>query len=140
MQDFIQKPFKSEEIITVIRKLVEKRRPPAHVLAERLDNFLKEHASKSTLKHSDMYTHFRISKSYACRLFQKYIDSTFRQRLSYHRVQRAKHLIESTNYLLYHIAEMSGFKNQQKLTEAFRRWEDMPPRKYREIGRLTSKK
>lgn len=134
-REFIEKPIKPIELVATIRRLLESRHFPPHVRAARLDTFLKDHGSDPSLKLSDLCRHFRISPAYVARLFQKYIGASFRRRLSYHRVQKAKHLLESTGAPLYLIAGECGFKNYRRLIEAFGRLEGIPPGKYRKICR-----
>ena len=131
-RDFLTNPIKPVEFVTTIRRLLDQRRPLPHVLASRLDDYTREHAGNAALMLGDLCQHFRISERYVCRLFQEHGRATFRQRLSYYRVERAKDLLASTDLSMYQIAERCGFKNQRRFTEAFRRQEGTSPRKYRE--------
>jgi len=133
-QDFQTKPIDIKKVISSAKQLLEKHHPYPHILAEKLDSFVAENAGNSSLNLSDLYTQFNISRSYACRLFQQCMGSTFRARLSFYRVKKAKELIHSTRKPLSDIAEECGFKNPQRLREAFQRLEGMPPKRYREIG------
>ena len=99
-----------------------------------MDSFIKENFFRSSLCLVDLCQHFCISLGYASRLFRKHLNITFRQRLIFYRVQKAKGMLESSGMPLYLIAEGCGFKSQGRLSEAFFRLEGMPPRKYRQIS------
>lgn len=130
-RDFIQKPINLPNFITTLRALLETRHLPSHVVAARLDAFLKEHASAPLLTLNDLCRHFSIKRSYASRLFQENFHMSFRKRRAYHRVQMAKHLLKSTDASLKVIATQCGFRNQRRFSEAFRMVEGMSPGQYR---------
>ena len=132
-QDFLKKPVGKREFVETLRALVERRHPPPHVLADRLDAFLRDHICDSTLKLSSLCVHFRISRRYVCRLFRDHIGVPFRERLRHWRIQEAKRLLASTDLSVYLIAERCGFRNHRRLAEAFRRIEGTSPRAYRKI-------
>ena len=133
-RDFVEKQkLNLPELVATVRRLLEGRHLPPHVLANRLDAFLKERAFDSSLRFGDLCDHFHLSASYVARLFQEHLGESFRRRLSRCRVQRAKELLTSTDGPLYLIAERCGFKHWTRLTEAFVRLEGIPPQKYREI-------
>lgn len=133
--DFIEKPVNLARLTAAVRQMIENRHLPPHVLASRLDDFLKDHLSEPSLRLGDLCGHFRISPAYVSRLFQRHLHAPFRTRLSYHRVQKAKHLLESSDAALDTLAGECGFRNYRRLTEAFVRVEGMPPGKYRKICR-----
>ncbi|OGG55649.1 MAG: hypothetical protein A3F84_23860 [Candidatus Handelsmanbacteria bacterium RIFCSPLOWO2_12_FULL_64_10] len=132
-RDFLMKPVNLSGLIAVIRRLLAERLPTPHCLADRLDRFLREHADQPALHLTDLCAHFRISIRYASRLFHDYLNASFLERLGHHRAERARGLIASTDDPLYLIAEQCGFANARRFSEAFRRQEGVPPRKYREI-------
>ena len=134
-RDFIEKPIDLVKLTTTIRELLENRHLPPHVLANRLDDFLKDHLSESALKLGDLCKHFRISPAYVSRLFQRHVHASFRARLAYHRVQKTKQLLESSDAALDIIAGECGFRNYRRLTETFVRLERIPPGKFRRICR-----
>ena len=131
-RDFLTKPVDESKMVEVVRRLLDRRRPPQSVLASRLDVFAKEHASEASLSLGELCRHFRISAGYASRLFQGQVGTTFRRRLSYYRIEKAKHLLASTDMTMYQIAERCGFKNQRRFSETFRRQVGTSPKKYRQ--------
>lgn len=137
-QDFFQKPVQPDEIVAAVRKAFE-RHFPSHIVAVWLDAYLKDHASKPSLKLSDLCEHFHLSRSHLSRLFREHLGASFERQLSLHRVQIAKHLMETTDDPLYLIAEQCGFRDQARFSKVFHRMEGMSPQKYREIGRHRGK-
>ena len=137
-RDFLTKPVNSAAFLDTVRRVMDRRRPLPHVLASRLDDFTREKATDSSLRLSHLCEAFHISERYVCRLFQEHAESSFRQRLGYYRIERAKQLLMDTDMAIYEVAENSGFKNQRRLTESFRRYEGTTPRKYRTSQRDAS--
>ena len=134
-KDFIEKPINLSRLTASIRELLENRHLPPHVLATRLDDYLKDHLSETSLRLGDLCGHFRISPAYVSRLFQRHLQAPFRARLTHYRVQKAKALLESSDAALDIIAGECGFRNYRRLTEAFVRLEGVAPGKYRKICR-----
>ena len=130
---FLKKPFGPNRLIHAIRNVLEYRLRSSHRLAGRVDEFLKEEYRNPSLHLSDIATEIGISSGYICKLLRKYRGANFRERLAYHRTQGVKALLESTGEPLKTIAGRCGFRNRQRLTEAFCRVEGMSPKKYRKM-------
>ena len=129
--DVLGKPVETDNLVSLVRKLTGRRRLPPHTLARRMDEFLKERISNPSLHRADLCMHFSISPAHVSRLFRDFFGTTFQDRRSYFRIEKAKEMMRTRREPLYVIAEKCGFKNQVRFTEAFRRLEEMPPRKYR---------
>ena len=130
-RDFLTKPVNSSAFVDTVRRVMDRRRPLPHVLASRLDDFTREKATNPSLRLAHLCEAFHISERYVCRLFQEHAGASFRKRLGHYRIERAKQLLRDSDVPIYEVAENSGFKNQRRLTEAFRRFEGTTPRKYR---------
>ena len=65
------------------------------------------------------------------RLFREHVGMTFKRRLNLHRLRKAKDLLKTTDQTVDCIAKYCGFKNHTRLTEAFYRFEGMPPGQFR---------
>lgn len=130
--DVLGKPVDRDNLVSLIRELIGRRRLPPHTLARRMDEFLKERISNPSLHRADLCRHFSISPAHVSRLFRDFFGTTFQDRRSYFRVEKAKEMMKTRREPLYVIAEKCGFKNQVRFTETFRRLEEMPPRKYRQ--------
>ena len=129
--DVLGKPVEGDDLVSLIDELTGRRRLPPHTLARRMDEFLQERISDPSLHRADLCRHFSISPAHVSRLFRDFFGTTFQDRRSYFRVEKAKEMMKTRREPLYVIAEKCGFKNQVRFTETFRRLEEMPPRKYR---------
>ena len=132
-QDFLTKPVGLRGFSDTIRRLIGLRNPSSHSLAARLDAYLEARIFDATLQMSDLCAHFRISARYASRLFRDYIGASFRERRVYHRLQKARQMLETTDDPLYMIAEQCGFRNPRRFSEVFHKQEEMTPREFRQI-------
>ena len=135
VQDFIAKPIDIPDVIHRVQELISSHNLPPHVLAESLDRHIKSNLGDPGLDAHRLCRHFTISYSYMARLFKDHLGMPFRRRLAWHRVERARELLEGTDRPIGLIADACGFRNQTRLFEAFRKLKGTPPRKYREICR-----
>ena len=131
--DFLRKPFKTEELLTIIRRLLDVRYPSTRTLAQRLEVYVKDHAYDPALRIDNLCGHFGISPRYVSKLFREHLGTSFKQNVARHRVERAKQLIESGDEPLYAVADKCGFRNYRQLTSTFKKVEGMLPRTYREV-------
>jgi LacI family transcriptional regulator len=68
--------------------------------------------------------------------FKKWIGRTLQEELWRVRVARAAELLGETNLPIVEVAELSGFREVQRLTEVFRRSTGLPPGKFRRQARI----
>ena len=131
-RDFLTKPVESRDAVRIIGDILAQRRPSPNVLARQLDEFVRESASKVALRLGDICSQFAISERYACHLFKTELGTTFRRQLGKYRIEQAKELLHSTNFSMYRISELCGFRNQRRFAETFRREQGTTPRRYRD--------
>jgi len=136
-RDFLQKPFKTEELLTIVRRLLDARYPSTRTLAQRLEAYVKDHAYDPGLRIDDLCSHFNISPRYVSKLFREHLGTSFKRSVAEHRVHRAKQLIATGNEPLYSVADKCGFRNYRQLTSTFKKVEGMLPRTYREVCEKT---
>jgi len=136
-RDFLRKPFKTEELLTIIRRLLDARHPSTRTLAQRLEAYVKDHAYDPGLRIDNLCGHFNISPRYVSKLFREHLGTSFKRSVAQHRVQRAKQLIQSGDEPLYSVADKCGFRNYRQLTSTFKKVEGMLPRTYREVCEKT---
>lgn len=136
-RDFLQKPFRTEELLTIVRRLLDARYPSTRTLAQRLEAYVKDHAYDPGLRIDDLCSHFNISPRYVSKLFREHLGTSFKRSVAEYRVQRAKQLIESGDEPLYSVADKCGFRNYRQLTSTFKKVEGMLPRTYREVCEKT---
>ena len=136
-RDFLQKPFKTEELLTIVRRLLDARYPSTRTLAQRLEAYVKDHAYDSGLRIDDLCNHFSISPRYVSKLFRENLGTSFKRIVAGHRVERAKQLIRTGDEPLYSVADKCGFRNYRQLTSTFKNVEGTLPRTYREVCEKT---
>jgi YesN/AraC family two-component response regulator len=135
--NFLKKPLKTEELLTIIRHLLDARYPSTRTLAQRLEAYVKDHAYDSGLRIDDLCNHFSISPRYVSKLFRENLGTSFKRIVAGHRVERAKQLIRTGDEPLYSVADKCGFRNYRQLTSTFKNVEGMLPRTYREVCEKT---
>jgi YesN/AraC family two-component response regulator len=129
-RDFLTKPIRPARMVETVDRVLQQRGPLPHVLAEALDAYVCEHAGEASLKPADLCQHFQVSERYMRRLFQDNLNASFWERRRYHRVEKAKQILVSADVLLSRVAKQCGFKNQARLSEAFRQQEGVSPKRY----------
>ena len=129
--DFMLKPVNLDSLGAKISELVETHTPSTHALARRLDQWVRNNSESCDLRLSTVSEHFKISSSYASKLFRQEIGQSFRDRLLSLRIERTKAYLESTDLPLYLVAYRCGFRTQARMSEVFRRKEGLSPRMYR---------
>jgi YesN/AraC family two-component response regulator len=131
--EFLTKPVSITTLIDTVEGLLWREGSSVNILADRLDDRLKTLSSAPDLSLSELAHGLHVSEGYASRLLRIRFGVSFQGRMAAHRVNRAKRLLVSTDEPIKSIACRSGFKNQTRLTEAFKRAGEPAPRKYREI-------
>ena len=130
-KDYFEKPIDYPGLIAMISALLDAKNTQSHITAQRMDQFVKDNIGDADLKLSKVLEKFKISESYACRLFKDTFGMTFRQQLAKHRIDYAKHLLETTQEQVGIIGEMSGFRVPQKFRDTFFRLNKVSPSQYR---------
>ncbi len=120
-------PIMRDKFLVKVKTLV----PAYDLWKTKLESFLNENYSNPKLKFDDLMDHFKISRSYGCKLFKKCLGKTFREALREVRIGKAKSLLEETLLPISEIAESSGFHSSLRLNEAFKKLYDISPRAYR---------
>lgn len=105
---------------------------------------LNRFASLFSYVHSNFKEHISIdraaqqacmSKFHFCRAFKAATGSSFTAYVNKHRVDRAKNLLQDTDYPITHIAGEAGFRNLSHFNDKFKMYMRMTPREYRKKSR-----
>ena len=95
--------------------------PSQYMWKTQLESFLNENYSNPELKFDVLMNHFKVSRSYGCKLFKRHFGKTFVEKLREIRVAKAEqYLIKEPSLLIYEIADKCGFREQKRLCEAFK--------------------
>jgi len=129
--DVLLRPVEPTELIGRVNEKLEESISSPHYLGRRLDGFLRENHHWSDLNLSKLSSAFGISASYASLLLRDGSWGGFRARLAYHRVEKAKHMLITTDEPLYLIADECGFTSPSRLSETFTRTVGVSPKRYR---------
>ncbi len=130
-RDFLVKPVTKDDLMHAIHELLERRFLFRREIVNRMDEYLKDHFSDASLRRTDLCRHFNFSSAYVSRQFRDRLGTSFRNRLRYYRIEKAKFMLRFTGDRMYVIAAQCGFKNQSRFSEAFRRHEGLTPGQFR---------
>ncbi len=130
-KDYITKPIEPLDFLGSISSLLERNFRCAHTLGYQVDAYLREHSGTMDMRLGDLCRNFAISSSYLVRIFRDHLDTTFKRRLNFHRVEKAKQLLVETDYPIYLIAPECGFRNHRRLAEVFKKALKISPTAYR---------
>lgn len=81
---------------------------------------------------SKVADHVNISKSYLSTLLTKHTGFTFAKLVSDMRINKAKHLLATTNYSIQEIGEKCGFNSQSYFCSTFKKITSCSPTSFRE--------
>lgn len=85
-----------------------------------------------TVTLAELSEKFRYTPQHLCRMFKMHIGHSFSQHLQELRITRAKQLLDSTDYPIQHIAELSGFDCVPYFHRKFKMEVGCTPTEYRE--------
>jgi AraC-like DNA-binding protein len=91
------------------------------VWAQEIKELIQDHID-TNLTPKGLSKDLEINPSYLSREFSKYFDDqSFGEYIRKQRIEKAKELIQSTNYSLTEIAYLTGFSDQSHFTRIFKR-------------------
>lgn len=85
---------------------------------------------------------FYLSKYYLCRSFKEVTNYTITEYINIHRIQKAKHLLESSGLSINEIALKLGYDSSTYFERMFKNYMKIPPLRYRKLHQkvIASKK
>ena len=86
------------------------------------------YAEKLTL--SDIAEHLKISSGHLSTTFSRFMDMTVSDYIAQVKIEHAKQLIDSHQYLIYEVADMLGFENAYYFSKVFKKNCQMFPSEY----------
>lgn len=131
--DFLKKPFHYDELESRIQLQLDQPQSGQSVVAIRLDQLLKKHSIDPDFELKNLAALANLAPGYVSDLLRKHLGMAFHSRLIWHRVRHAKIFLEAFEEPLKVVAAQCGFKNQQRLTEAFGRLEGISPKKFQNL-------
>lgn len=101
-----------------------------HVVRD-IMNYLEENYNKK-IDLQSCADHFYMSPAYLSNLFSKKTGETFINYIKKVRIKHAKEILNETNFKIYEVAQMVGYKDEKYFTKIFKENEGITPKKYRD--------
>ncbi len=111
--------------------------PASQLELERLEqmlNYLNTHF-ESVVSLQELADQVHLSREVCCRLFKKMTGKTVTGYLEEYRVNRSLSLVQSSQYSMIQIADMTGFSNASRFAQAFRKQFGCNPGEYNSLKR-----
>lgn len=109
--------------------LVERKENRSDKLVYLAKRYINEHYTEK-LTLSDIADHLRISSGHLSTTFSRYMNLTISDYIAQVKIEHAKELIDSGQYLIYEIAGQLGFDNAYYFSKVFKKVTGMSPRDY----------
>ena len=104
---------------------------------EKILTYLNLHYD-STLSLQEVADQIHVSREVCCRLFKKMIGKTITTYLEEYRVTKSIPMVQSGQYSMTQIADMTGFSNASRFAAAFRKQIGCNPGEYNFLKRKDS--
>ena len=102
-------------------------------------NYLNSHFTE-VISLQELADQIHLSREVSCRLFKKMTGKTITAYLEEYRVNKSVPLVQSGQYSMVQIAEMTGFSNPSRFADAFRRRVGCNPGDYSRNRKIINKK
>lgn len=140
--EYLVKPLKYEELLSVFQKLREKLdleakdsfRPavsdsPKDRVVQMIDQYLAENYQCATL--NTVSSHLNMNSSYLSTYYYSNTGCHFSDALLKIRMEKAKELLSDSRYQIQEISEMVGYTDAKAFSRAFKRYYGTLPRDFR---------
>lgn len=125
-----------ERICAMLTDRKEKRSDKFVYMAKR---YIHEHY-REKLMLSDIAEYLKISPGYLSSCFSRYMNRTVSDYIAEVKIEHAKELIDSGQFLIYEIADQLGFENAYYFSKVFKKVTGLSPKNYECRNRLDEKK
>lgn len=116
---------------TFIRKLLLGKEDSRHDIVEKAKQYILTHLEEE-LSIVSLAEMFYLSPSYFSRLFKKVNGEGCNEYIVRKRIDKSKYLLKETDIPIGEVAKISGYKNINYFSYAFKKYTGMSPAKYRE--------
>lgn len=116
-----------EKVCALLTDRKEKRSDKLVYMAKR---YIHEHY-KEKLALSDIADYLKISSGYLSSTFSRYMNRTVSDYIAEVKIEHAKELIDSGQYLFYEIADQLGFESAYYFSKVFKKVTGMSPKDYK---------
>lgn len=125
----LYKQWCRKELENRLNYLQEIRRERNKKIVEQVRQYIHKHYME-TLTLTDLADHVNLSPNYLSEVFRKEVGQTFIKYLINYRMQEAKHLLQNTDYKIYQVAELVGYKEVISFNRAFKNTVGLSPKEY----------
>jgi AraC-like DNA-binding protein len=128
-----QQPFENLLVDVFNNYLKNKHRSKKKIpsWAQELKEIIQDHID-TNLSLKEISKDLDINPSYLSREFSKYFeDMSFGEYIRKHRIDKAKELMQSSNYSLTEIAYLTGFSDQSHFSRIFKKYTGENPSSYK---------
>lgn len=109
--------------------LSERKETRSDTLVEQARTYIDSHYSEK-LALADVASHLNISSGHLSNTFKKYTGVTISDYIATVKIDHAKELIDTHQYLMYEISDMLGFENPYYFSKVFKKVTGIAPREY----------
>ena len=121
-----------DKVIYLFQKRIEfesgKKGDKTHDVAESARKYIEENYGNSQLNISEISEKICVNQTYLRKMFKAEMDMTLTEYITQFRMQRAKHLITTTDEKLATIAEMVGYSDVSYFSNVFKKYFGIAPR------------
>lgn len=123
-----------EKVCALLADLKEKRSDKLVYMAKR---YIREHY-KEKIALSDIADYLKISPGHLSSTFSRYMNRTVSDYIAEVKIEHAKELIGSGQYLIYEIADQLGFENAYYFSKVFKKVTGISPKNYECMNKLNN--
>lgn len=99
--------------------------------------YISNHYENPNLKLGEVADYVGLNEKYFTNRFTKEGGETFTSYLAGIRLEKAKDLLNNTDYKIYEIAEMSGYQSSEHFTRMFKKYYNISPTQYRKNKKIS---
>ena len=96
--------------------------------------YIGNHYENSDLTLKEVADYVELNEKYFTSKFSKETGETFISYLTSLRIEKAKDLLKTTNFKIYEIAEMVGYRNVENFNRVFKKNTGTSPAQYRKTA------
>lgn len=117
----------------IIDYSVEKLHIKENDIIIKAKRYINNHYSNSMLSLKEVADYVELNEKYFTSKFSKETGETFINYLTSLRIEKAKDLLMTTNFKIYEIAEMVGYRNVENFNRVFKKNLGTSPAQYRKV-------
>ena len=109
--------------------LSDRKNQSSDILAQQARQYVDAHYQEK-LSLAEIAEHLNISTGYLSIVFKRFTGTTLSDYIAQVKIEHAKELIDSHQYLMYEISDMLGFENPYYFSRVFKKVTGISPRNY----------